>query len=216
MGRPFSWDVDPANANLVGFASNVTGATWTLTANDSGDSLAHQVSIRNDSVTDHSAKTALLTGTGANGQALTETVNLPSTSATIESTQYFLTLTSVVPSSTIGADTMDIGWVDEVVTATYPLNHRGDVPAAYVVSGSSGTYSAAIEETFVDFQNKLSPAAVTYAPVWLSNQGTPAGTTAIDISQAGLPNATGARLRLISYTDTAELQFTISQRSASE
>lgn len=216
MARPFSWDIDPANANLTGFASNVTGATWTLTANDSGDSLAHQVSITNDAATDHSAKTADLVGTNANGQAQTETVNLPAGTSTIETTKYWLTLTSVTPSATIGADTMDIGWVDEVVTATYPLNHRGDVPATYAVSGASGTFSAAIEETFVDFQNKLSPDAITYAPLWLSNQGTPAATTAIDISQAGLPNATGARIRLISYTDTAELQFTISQRSSSD
>lgn len=214
MARPRTYDVDPANANLTGFASNVTGDTWTLTANDSGDSLAHQVSITNDSATDHSAKTADLVGTDANGAAQTETVNLPAGTSTIETTKYWLTLTSVTPSATINADTMDIGWVDEVVTETYPLNHRGDVPATYAVSGATGTFSAAIEETFTDFQNKST--AITWSPVWLSNQGTPAATTAIDIAQAGLPNATAGRLRLISYTDTAELQFSIAQRSSSD
>lgn len=96
-------------ADLTRFLSNATGATWTLTNTTTVDGLAHQVTIRNDSVTDHSAKTALITGTDANDNALTETLSLPGTSATVTSTKYFKTVTSVVPSATIGADTMDIG-----------------------------------------------------------------------------------------------------------
>lgn len=96
-------------ANTTRFASNVTGATWTLANTTTVDTMAHQVTILNDSVTDHSAKTATLTGTDANDNALTETVNLPVGSATVTSAKYFKTLTTVVPSATIGADTMDIG-----------------------------------------------------------------------------------------------------------
>jgi hypothetical protein len=110
-----------AAADLTGFLSNATGATWTLTATDSGDSLAHKVTIRNDSATDHSAKTAVLTGTGPSGEVQTETVNLPAGSATVTSTEYFLTLTTVVPSATIGADTMDLGWAAASVSGwEYP------------------------------------------------------------------------------------------------
>jgi hypothetical protein len=64
----------PADASLTAFASNVTGASFTLTANSSGDSLAHQVSIRNDSATDHSGKTVTLVGTDADGRSQTEVV----------------------------------------------------------------------------------------------------------------------------------------------
>lgn len=110
-----------AAANLTGFLSNATGATWTLAANDAADSLAHKVTIRNDSATDHSAKTAVLTGTGHNGAAQTETVNLPAGTATVTSTKYFLTLTTVVPSATIGGDTMDIGWAVDSVSPPLPL-----------------------------------------------------------------------------------------------
>lgn len=140
----------PAAASLTGFASNVTGATWTLTANDSGDSLAHQVSIRNDSATDHSAKTAILTGTDADGYPLTETINLPAGSATVESTEYFLTLTSAVPSATIGVDTMDIGWVDEFISPTIPLCPiSGNQGMNFIVGG---TINYTIQQTRDDVQ----------------------------------------------------------------
>lgn len=99
--------IDAASATR--FLSNATGATWTLTNTTTVDGLAHKVVIHNDTANDHSAKTALLTGTDANGNALTETLNLPAGSGDSTSTKYFKTLTSVVPSATIGADTMDIG-----------------------------------------------------------------------------------------------------------
>ena len=108
-----------AAASLTGLASNVTGATWTLSANDAGDSLAHKLTIRNDSVTDHSAKTAIVVGTGPNGEPQTKTYNLPGTSATITSADYWLSVSSVTPSATIGTDTMDIGWAADAVSAWY-------------------------------------------------------------------------------------------------
>ncbi len=120
--RPKSFSYTPADDNLIGFKSNATGATWALTTTTAGDGLAHQVTIRNDAATDHSAKTAILVGTDADGRALTETVNLPGNAATVTSTKYFKTLTSVTPSATIGADTMDIGWKDTCITPSYPCN----------------------------------------------------------------------------------------------
>lgn len=211
--RPRFYDVDPANANLTGFASNVTGASWTLSATNSGDSLAHQVSIRNDTANDHAAKTATLVGTDANGIAITETINLPGPSATVETSYYYLTLTSVTPSATIGADTMDIGWVDEIVTPTIPLNWRGDVPATYAISNSSGTFSAVFEECFQDIRDGTENSDLRWAPVWIEELGTPAAAATVDVATNGLFNATAGRLRLASYTDTAELQFMISQRA---
>lgn len=102
--------MDSAAASLTGFASNVTGASFTLTATEVGDSLGHLVTVRNDSATDHSAKTLTLVGTDENGNAQSETINAPGSAATVTSTKYFKTLTSVTPSATIGADTFDIGW----------------------------------------------------------------------------------------------------------
>lgn len=203
--RPTVLDLDPANASLTGFLSNATGATWTLTATSSGDSLAHQVSIRNDSVTDHSAKTALLTGTDADGKTQTETMNLPGTSATVESTKYFRTLISIVPSASIGADTMDIGWVDEFVSQTIPLDSYAN-NACTVQATVTGTINFDLEVTLEDAYSAVDQEALD----WL-NDATFAGETASILGQLGFPGIRFARVVVNSYTDTAELQVYFSQ-----
>lgn len=202
--RPKQVLFTPANVSLTGFASNVTGATFTLTANDSGDGLAHQVSIKNDSVTDHSGKTVTLVGTDADGNAQTEVVTGPGTSATVESTLYFLTLTSATPSATIGADTFDIGWVDEFVSQTFPLNWRGgDVALNITVTG---TISYTAQHTFDHIQTE------TAAFAWDDHDDSAlvTATTTLNGNYAQIPLAT--RLKINSYTDGATIEFNIVQR----
>lgn len=160
----------PADANLTGFASNVTGAAFTLTASVSGDSLAHQVSIRNDSATDHSGKTVTLVGTDHLGRALTEVVTGPAGSATVESSGYFLTLTSATPSATIGADTFDIGWVDEFVTPAIALDWRSGIGSLEIVI--TGTINIDLDSSNSDLQNSTDSAS------WLVDTSTNAGVTA--------------------------------------
>mgnify|MGYP000488098127 CR=1 FL=1 len=129
-----------AAASLTGHASNVTGASWTIATAGAADGIAHHVTIRNDSVTNHAAKTIVLVGTGANGEALTETLAAPGTSATVTSTKAFKTLTSATPSATIGADTFDIGWAGTGHTPWVDLDPSrlpfGASAAVYLVSGS--------------------------------------------------------------------------------
>ena len=160
----------PADANLTGFASNVTGATFTLSATTSGDSLAHQVSIRNDSATDHSGKTVTLVGTDHLDRALTEVVTGPAGSATVESSGYFLTLTSATPSATIGADTFDIGWVDEFVTPAIALDWRSGIGSLEIVI--TGTINIDLDSSNSDLQNSTDSAS------WLVDTSTNAGVTA--------------------------------------
>jgi hypothetical protein len=153
-----------AAADLVGFRSNATGVDFALTATSVSDSLAHKVTIRNDSATDHSAKTAILTGTDANGNVLTETLNLPGTSATVTSTKDFKTLTTVVPSATIGADTMDIGYIaagyGPWVRVSYNQPHFG----ASVAANIGGTVNYDIEHTY-DTSLSITDAAFKHASI---------------------------------------------------
>ena len=109
------------DADSTYYASNVTGDSWTITQNASPNSLAYKIALKNDSATDHSLKTVIFTGLDADGKAQTETISMPGASATVETTKYFSYLTSAVPSATIGADTMDIGTSDEIVSITIPL-----------------------------------------------------------------------------------------------
>ena len=206
--RPKLLDLDPAAASTTGFLSNATGATWTLTATSSGDGLAHQVSITNDSATDHSLKTAILTGTDADGKAQTETINLPAASVAVESTKYFLTLTSVVPSATIGADTMDIGWVDEFVSQTIPLDHYANTPASVQVT-VTGTINFDIEVTL---ENPFDAATMTDQSSldWLNDANFTAKATSL-ANNLAMTGVRAMRVVVNSYTSTAELQVFITQ-----
>src|SRR5687768_15808804 len=88
-----------------GLANNVaySGGGYALTANDAGDSLAHKITILGNAATNHSAKTFTVTGTGANGKALTEDLAGPNGNVTVTTAGYFLTVTSVTVSATTGA-----------------------------------------------------------------------------------------------------------------
>jgi hypothetical protein len=197
--RPKMFDIDPANASLTGFRSNATGVDFVLTATSSGDGLAHQVSIRNDSSTDHTGKTFVLLGTDPNGKAQTESVTGPNNGATVESTGYYLTLTSVTPSATIGADTMDIGWVDEVCSQTIMLDRMAWVGASLAVD-VTGTINYTVEETIsnVQFGETVDWNAISAF----------SGKTA-DVTGTASVGMRAIRLLINSYTDTAEIQLTV-------
>lgn len=135
-------------ANLTGFASNATGAAFTLTANNAADSVAHKVTIRNDSATDHAGKTVTLVGTAFDGSALTEAVTGPGTSATVTSTGYFLTLTSATPSATIGADTFDIGWAAASITPPVFVRTKAGGMALAVGISVDGTGAYSLQQSY--------------------------------------------------------------------
>jgi hypothetical protein len=199
---PQRYSFTPANASLTGFASNVTGATWTLTATAATDSLAHQVSLRNDTATDHSGKTATFVGTDVDGFPLTETISMPGTSATVETTGYFKTLTSVTPSATIGADTMDIGWVDEFISPTIGLDWRGGIVGLTI--NVTGTINYTVQETNNDIQ-----VTDRTTILWLNSDDTNVvGATASKNSNyIAIPIAT--RLVINSYSSGATIQYNI-------
>jgi len=210
--RPKTLDLDPANANLTGFASNMTGAgPWTMTTTNSGDSLAHQVSVRNDSVTDHSAKTITLTGTDADGRPQTETMAAPGVSATVESTKYFKTLASATVSATIGADTFDFGWVDEFTSQTIPLNHLAGVPPTIEVD-LTGTAGYDIE---VSLRNPWERASDDDQEdlAWVNDANWTAKSADL-IDDLALAGFRAMRVVVNSYTDTAEMQVYIVYPSA--
>ena len=220
--RPKRRDLDPADANLTGFLSNATGAgPFTMTTTTSGDTLAHQVSIRNDSTTDHSGKTFTLTGTDPDGRTQTEVVTAPGASATVESAKYFLTLTSSTVSATIGADTMDFGWVDEVASQTYPLDWRANSPAVVhvVVTGTinydiEGTLENPFTRTIDSYLDNDAPFTFTdQSDLNWVNDANFTGKTATLLDDLGVEGYRAIRVVINSYTDGAELQVFITQPS---
>ena len=122
---------------------------------------------------------------------------LPGTSATIESLYYCEALTSVVPSATIGADTMDIGWVDEVASKSIMLN-RHSFSEAMVQVDVTGTINYAIQVTIAAREEWDNQKA---AP-WISTRTTQlVGATADAVGMVEV-QAVAARLVVSSYSST--------------
>ena len=144
--------IAPVVANGTRYAAAATGATWTLGQTTTTDGVAHTVTILNKTTTNHSSKTALITGTDANGIAQTETVALPDNSGTTTSTKYFKTVSSIVPSATIGADTMDLGFGTVCVTPWVVLDYKRNifnVAHWLLITGTANvTVECAPEETY--------------------------------------------------------------------
>lgn len=213
MPRRFYVDMDPANSSTIAYAENVTGAAFTLTANNSGDDLARQVLITNDVARDDAAITITVVGTDADGRAQTETIAGPGSSTTTETTKFFLTVTSVTPVSTIAASTYDIGYTDLCVSKTYPLNHWSDVGAPALLDVTP-TINVSIQLTF-DPPNR--PDEFTWtdqnSAVWVAATNF-SGKTADTFSTLDT-GAYAARFLINSYTDTAEVQGWISQTESS-
>jgi len=127
-------------ASENGFLDNATEATWTLTATAPTDTFCRKVTIKNLTANSHSTKTAVITGTSSTDAVLEETINLPGASLTVTSTNYFKTVTTIVPSATIGSDTMDIGW-----------DAYGGLSVGWGTDASELTSSNVPDATHVDF-----------------------------------------------------------------
>ena len=197
-------DIDDADADGIadGNSSASTSVTLdgTLTSGGtytSADGLAHQINITDVGADDQSGATYTLTGTDADGNSITEAVTGPTASATVESTLYYKTLTSVAIASPVAASTVDIGTVDEVATSTQILNYHNQVaPVVNVVP--TGTINFTVQETH-DNLYSVGLGSTNWAAITALSSKT-ANTT----SQTTLA-ATGLRVITNSYTNGAEL-----------
>ena len=88
-------------ASPSGFAVNMTGTVWVLLTSIILGGYASQITILNNSYNDLSQISVTITGTDINGNAQTETISLPVGGATATSTNQYLTVASITPSSSI-------------------------------------------------------------------------------------------------------------------
>ena len=203
--RPKTYSFDVADEDTDGFANDVNAAAGeplTLAATAPSDGLAHKVII-----TPGGAVTGnyTLTGTDADGKAQVETL-ATDTDQAVTSLKYFKTLTEVLAPAGIGAETVDIGWVDEVAGPTIPLdvyaNNALSVHAVVV-----GTLNFDIEVTGKnvqaarDDQNDLD---------WV-NDGTFVNKSASLVGTLSAPGMRAFRAVLNSYSSGAELHLHTAQ-----
>lgn len=203
--RPNEIDIDVADASTTGFDTGLTGAgPFTPAVTAPTDGLAHQISLT--STANLSAITLTCVGTDADGKALSEAITGPNNN-TVESTGYFKTLTSITADSTLGANTMDVGWVDEVASQTYPIDRLSD-NAANVLVDVTGTLNFTVQELW---ENVFDVAKPQQDATWI-NISALASKTA-DTASTATVGATALRIILNSYSSGAELQMYTNQAS---
>ena len=115
-------------------------------------------------------------------------------------------LTSVTPSSTIGSDTFDIGWVDEFVTPILPMNWRGGNSAVDI--NVSGTINYTLEQTFDAIQTKTAEFD------WTVDDPTTQTSQTADQTILYRAHPRALRLKANSYSSGATVTISITQRDA--
>lgn len=202
--RPNVIDIDVADASTTGFATGLTGAGpfTTFDATTPTDGLAHQVSLT--STANLGSINMTIVGTDANGVALTETRAGPNNN-TVETTAYFKTISSITAASTLGGNTMDVGWVDEVVSHTYPIDYRSNNQCNIHVD-VTGTIDFTVDQTFA---NILAGETAVWTDI------TALADKTADTSSVAAAGATAIRLTVNSYSSGAELQVYTSQTAGS-
>lgn len=165
MAKTSYQSYNSAALSATGFASAVaySGGGYALAATSAGDSAGHLVTFLNKTANTHVGQNITFTGTDANDQPQSETLTGPAGNATITTTKWFKTLTSVTASATTGADTFDIGWTADAVGAMIQIDiERFGAVAVEMFclkAGGSPTYG-------VDYTADATPAGLV-AGSWL-------------------------------------------------
>lgn len=151
--RPIRLDFDMATVDPDGLADGNSSAGATLTLDGtltsggtftSADGLAHRLSITDLGADDQTGATYTITGTDSDDHPLVGTRAGPGASATVETTDYFKTVTSVAIASPAAGSTVDMGTVDEIASQTIAVNSYKDT-APLVSFDITGTINVDVE-----------------------------------------------------------------------
>lgn len=198
--KRFAFSLVALDANGYLSTTEGTGAgPWTTFLAQPADGCSHPVTIT--SAANLSALTFTLTGTDAEGRTISEAIVGPNATA-VTSVKYYRTVTSLSASSTVGANTFELGWTALARTPIYPVNAYGTVGAAIAVDiGGTVTYSgnATNGDVFSLASDTLLFTAITGM----------AGATA-DASVVAPLGSTGLRVSVASHT-SGTLAITYSQ-----
>ena len=199
-------DVDPdglADGNSsAGATLTLDGALTSVGTFTSADGLAHRLSVLDLGADNQAGATYTITGTDASGAALVEALTGPGASATVTTTGYFLTVSSVAIDTPVAGSTVDMGTVDEIVSRMIPLNWRGGTVALNFTV--TGTLSYTVQQT-TDNLRVAGPFN------WISVDDTDlvTATTSQNGSFTAVPTA--FRVVINSYTTGAELALNMVQ-----
>jgi hypothetical protein len=149
-----------------------------------------------DSVGDISGVTFTITGKSPDGNSQTEDVTGVTTTE-VQTTKYWSQVTQIAADGAVGSN-VTVGTSQKFVTKTIPLNSRYDHETA-VAATVTGTIQFDIDESYSDVRN----APETFA--WIAAQS----NKTADLSASLTRHACAVRLKSDSYTNGAEIAFTV-------
>lgn len=209
-------DMDLSTVDTDGIFDGLTGAgpwdssDWKESTQVNGgapDGLAHRLNFTSGD--DLDAITATVVGTDADDYPQTEDVTLPD-NGTTESAKYFKTVTDLSVSASLTSNTLDVGYVDEAVSPSIPLNHDANVPSNWFLD-ITGTIALDVQFTFSDLTDRVNYVdqnAATWVEPEASLTNESADSTDFVTADAGWSYA---RVQVNSYSTGAELQLYLSQ-----
>lgn len=207
--KPTKLSYTPADDDADGIANDVAalaGVALALAAAGPGDGLAHLIIITPSGSISGSFT---ITGTDADGLPQTETLASDTTNA-VTTTKYYKTVTEVL-AATLGAETVDIGWTDDAVSPSFPLNWRQDQFHVSLGVDVTGTIDYTVQHTFdilhPQENNVADPAPSTFK--WWPHASL-VGKTADTDGNYAFP-VTATRLLINSLTAGATIDFHIVQ-----
>lgn len=213
--RPKTITLDPANVDADGLAAanDSSGTSLTLDGTltsggtfTSADGLGRQLSITDTATVDQSGATFTVTGTDADGKVQTEALLGPASTATVETTKYFKTVTSVTIASGAVSGTVNMGTVDEFASSMIPMDwYRENAPLVSI--NVTGTISLDVQLTS---DNPLTMTGDQESLLWIDDDNLAAVTADGHSSVSDWP-VKAIRIIANSYTDTAEATIELTQ-----
>ena len=185
---------------------NSTGSAKAPTTTATTDGLAHTVTLTAPSQATLAGVTFTIVGTDANGHDQTETGLVgPASGATVTSTKYFKTVTSIQPSATMGVLVVSVGISALSLSQTIPLDSRSVASAGMIVA-VTGTINYTVNETFADvFDNNVIPPFIAITALTSKSANTLGSATV---------SATGVQLLVNSVTNSATYTIYLNQASS--
>ena len=183
---------------------NSTGAATAVTTSATTDGLAHTVTLVAPVQATLAGVTFTIVGTDADGNAQTETgITGPASGATVTSTKYFKTISTIQPSATMGALVVSVGISAVSASPSIPVERRSISPALLDVD-ITGTINFTLNETFDDIF-RAAPSTLR----WVALSAFTAKAT--DITGAGTVGSAGVQIITNSVTNGATYTLYISQ-----
>ena len=188
--------------NAQGFTS--TGAATAPTTTSTSDGLAHYVTLTAPIQASLAGITFTIVGTDSDGHDISETITGPLSAATVTSTKFFKTVSTIQPSATMGGLTLAIGIAVTAITPTIALTNSP--AAASMTVAVTGTVNYTMYETFANvYVHSVGTVSTTISALTSKTTNT-SGTASV--------SATGVLLLINSVSAGATVAVYLNQNSA--